>query len=189
MATVKGDVHDIGKNIVGVVLGCNNYEVIDLGVMVPAATILEVAREKHVDLVGLSGLITPSLDEMVHVAGELQREGFDVPLLIGGATTSRAHTAVKIAPAYGRPVVHVQDASRAVGVVASLKNPALCRAFVEANRSEQEKIRERYRGPQTAAIVSLDEARRRKPPFDWPDYQPPVPAFLGARVWESVPPR
>ena len=161
MATVKGDVHDIGKNIVGVVLGCNNYEVIDLGVMVPADKILEVAREKKVDLVGLSGLITPSLDEMVHVAGELEREGFEVPLLIGGATTSRAHTAVKIAPAYGRPVVHVQDASRAVGVVASLKNPAQCRAFVEENRSEQERIRERYRGPQTAAIVV---ARRSPPP-------------------------
>jgi 5-methyltetrahydrofolate--homocysteine methyltransferase len=187
MATVKGDVHDIGKNIVGVVLACNNYEVIDLGVMVPASRILEVAREKQVDLIGLSGLITPSLDEMVHVAGELEREGFDVPLLIGGATTSRAHTAVKIAPAYGRPVVHVQDASRAVGVVSRLKNPAQCRAFVEENRSEQEKIRERYRGPQTAAILPLAEARQRRPPFDWSDYQPPVPSFTGTRIWESVP--
>ena len=187
MATVKGDVHDIGKNIVGVVLACNNYEVIDLGVMVPASRILEVAREKQVDLIGLSGLITPSLDEMVHVAGEMEREGFNVPLLIGGATTSRAHTAVKIAPAYGRPVVHVQDASRAVGVVARLKNPAQCRAFAEENRSEQEKIRERYRGPQTAAILPLAEARQRRPPFDWSDYQPPVPSFIGARIWESVP--
>jgi 5-methyltetrahydrofolate--homocysteine methyltransferase len=187
MATVKGDVHDIGKNIVGVVLGCNNYEVIDLGVMVPATRILEVAREKKVDLVGLSGLITPSLDEMVHVASELEREGFDVPLLIGGATTSVAHTAVKIAPAYGRPVVHVQDASRAVGVVASLKNPAQCRAFVDKNRTEQERIRERYRGPQTAALISLEQARRRKPPFDWRAYQPPKPSFTGSRTWESVP--
>jgi 5-methyltetrahydrofolate--homocysteine methyltransferase len=129
MATVKGDVHDIGKNIVGVVLACNNYEVIDLGVMVPADKILEVAREKQVDLIGLSGLITPSLDEMVHVAGEMQRQGFRVPLLIGGATTSRAHTAVKIAPAYEQAVVHVLDASRAVGVVGSLKNPQLSAAF------------------------------------------------------------
>jgi 5-methyltetrahydrofolate--homocysteine methyltransferase len=187
MATVKGDVHDIGKNIVGVVLACNNYEVIDLGVMVPANKILEVAREKKVDLVGLSGLITPSLDEMVHVAGELEREGFDVPLLIGGATTSLAHTAVKIAPAYGKPVVHVQDASRAVGVVASLKNPAQCGPFVEQIRSEQEKIRERYRGPQTAALVSLEEARRRKLKLDWNNYQPPKPSFTGNRTWESVP--
>jgi 5-methyltetrahydrofolate--homocysteine methyltransferase len=187
MATVKGDVHDIGKNIVGVVLGCNNYEVIDLGVMVPASKILEVAREKKVDLVGLSGLITPSLDEMVHVASELQREGFEVPLLIGGATTSLAHTAVKIAPAYGRPVVHVQDASRAVGVVASLKNPAQCRSFVEENRNQQERIRERYRGPQTAVLLSLEEARRRKPQLDWQSYRPPRPSFTGTRTWDSVP--
>jgi 5-methyltetrahydrofolate--homocysteine methyltransferase len=187
MATVKGDVHDIGKNIVGVVLGCNNYEVIDLGVMVSATRILEVAREKKVDLVGLSGLITPSLDEMVHVASELQREGFQVPLLIGGATTSLAHTAVKIAPAYGRPVVHVQDASRAVGVVSSLKNPALCRSFVEENRGEQERIRERYRGPQTAVLLPIEEARRRKPQMDWRSYQPPKPSFTGTRIWESVP--
>jgi 5-methyltetrahydrofolate--homocysteine methyltransferase len=187
MATVKGDVHDIGKNIVGVVLSCNNYEVIDLGVMVPANKILEVARERKVDLVGLSGLITPSLDEMVHVAGELDREGFNVPLLIGGATTSRAHTAVKIAPAYRNPVVHVQDASRAVGVVASLRNPAQCRAFIEENSSEQERIRERYRGPQTVALLSIEEARRRKPPLDWTAYQPPAPSFFGNRTWESVP--
>ena len=120
MATVKGDVHDIGKNIVGVVLGCNNYEVIDLGVMVPWEKILKTAREKGADIVGLSGLITPSLDEMVHVAKEMERQGFTVPLLIGGATTSRTHTAVKIAPAYRHPVVHVQDASRAVGVMGNL---------------------------------------------------------------------
>src|SRR5205807_723513 len=125
MATVKGDVHDIGKNIVGVVLGCNNYEVIDLGVMVPTEKILQTAREKNVDVIGLSGLITPSLDEMAHVAKEMQRQGFTHPLLIGGATTSKAHTAVKIAPSYENPVIHVLDASRAVGVVSSLINPQL----------------------------------------------------------------
>ena len=134
MATVKGDVHDIGKNIVGVVLGCNNYEVIDLGVMVSAERILQAAREKKVDLIGLSGLITPSLDEMVHVAKEMEREGFSVPLLIGGATTSRAHTAVKIAPAYHQPVVHVLDASRAVGVVSSLSSQEQRAAFAAENR-------------------------------------------------------
>src|SRR5947199_3585477 len=123
MATVKGDVHDIGKNIVGVVLGCNNYEVIDLGVMVPCEQILKVARDKKVDIIGLSGLITPSLDEMVHVAREMQREGFHVPLLIGGATTSAKHTAVKIAPGYGETVIHVKDASRCVGVVDRLMRP------------------------------------------------------------------
>ena len=123
MATVKGDVHDIGKNIVGVVLGCNNYEIIDLGVMVPCEKILQTARETHADMIGLSGLITPSLDEMVHVAKEMEREGFTIPLLIGGATTSRVHTAVKIAPHFRQPVVHVVDASRAVGVVSQLKNP------------------------------------------------------------------
>src|SRR5439155_1015730 len=131
---VKGDVHDIGKNIVGVVLGCNNYEVIDLGVMVPCETILKVAREREADLIGLSGLITPSLDEMVHVAKEMEREGFTVPLLIGGATTSRAHTAVKIAPAYSNPVVHVPDASRAVGVAGQLKTPALRAELAAKNR-------------------------------------------------------
>ena len=130
MATVKGDVHDIGKNIVGVVLGCNNYEVIDLGVMVPAEKILQTAREKGADIIGLSGLITPSLDEMVHVAKEMERQGFSLPLLIGGATTSKAHTAVKIAPSYSQPVIHVLDASRAVGVVGSLLNPGLKPAFV-----------------------------------------------------------
>ena len=156
LATVKGDVHDIGKNIVGVVLGCNNYEVIDLGVMVPADRILEVARERNVDLIGLSGLITPSLDEMVHVAGEMQRQGFLVPLLIGGATTSRAHTAVKIAPAYGEEVVHVLDASRAVGVVASLKSATQRPAFAAENRKEQERLRGQHRGPQTAPLLPLE---------------------------------
>ena len=129
MATVKGDVHDIGKNIVGVVLACNNYEIVDLGVMVSAATILQTARETGADLIGLSGLITPSLEEMVHVAREMEREGFKVPLLIGGATTSKAHTAVKIAPAYSQPVVHVLDASRAVTVASQLKSPGVARGL------------------------------------------------------------
>ena len=187
MATVKGDVHDIGKNIVGVVLGCNNYEVIDLGVMVPAERILEVARTKRVDLIGLSGLITPSLEEMVHVARELEREGFQVPLLIGGATTSRAHTAVKIAPAYGQPVVHVADASRAVGVVASLKSTEQRTAFADQNRREQERTREQHRGPRVAKLLSIEEARRRKAAIDWRSYTPPVPSFTGVRKWECIP--
>src|SRR5208337_2474591 len=137
-------VHDIGKNIVGVVLGCNNYEVIDLGVMVPCEKILATAREKKVDIIGISGLITPSLDEMAHVAKELKREGFHIPLLIGGATTSRAHTSVKIAPGYGQAVVHVLDASRAVGVVGSLINPRLKPAFVKHNFAEQERLRREH---------------------------------------------
>ena len=131
--------HDIGKNIVGVVLGCNNYEIIDLGVMVPCEKILQTARDTHADMIGLSGLITPSLDEMVHVAKEMEREGFTIPLLIGGATTSRVHTAVKIAPHFRQPVVHVLDASRAVGVVSQLKNPETRPAFQEENLKEQEK--------------------------------------------------
>jgi 5-methyltetrahydrofolate--homocysteine methyltransferase len=187
MATVKGDVHDIGKNIVGVVLGCNNYEVIDLGVMVSADRILQTAREKNVDLIGLSGLITPSLDEMVHVAREMERQGFSVPLLIGGATTSRAHTAVKIAPGYRQPVVHVLDASRAVGVVSSLSSAAQRPEFARKNCDEQEKLRQQYSGPRIAPLVSLQEARARKAPIDWTTYRPPVPSFTGKRTWDSVP--
>jgi 5-methyltetrahydrofolate--homocysteine methyltransferase len=182
MATVKGDVHDIGKNIVGVVLGCNNYEVVDLGVMVPCEKILKTARDAGADLVGLSGLITPSLDEMVHVAREMEREGFTVPLLIGGATTSRAHTAVKIAPAYSQPVVHVLDASRAVGVVGRLASPELRPAFAEENRREQEKMRETHRRPKSQKLRTLDEARRRRLQFDWARYTPPQPSFTGIRV-------
>src|SRR5881392_27570 len=144
MATVKGDVHDIGKNIVGVVLQCNNYDVVDLGVMVPAAKILETAREKQADVIGLSGLITPSLDEMVHVAQEMEREGFHLPLLIGGATTSRAHTAVKIAPHYQASTVHVLDASRAVGVVNSLLNTELKSAFDKKTRDDYERLRREH---------------------------------------------
>ena len=152
MATVKGDVHDIGKNIVGVVLGCNNYEVIDLGVMVPAEKILQVAREQGVDIIGLSGLITPSLDQMVHVASELKREGFQTPLLIGGATTSAKHTAVKIAPAYDHPVVHVLDASRCVGVVDRLLSDNLRDEMVRDNARLQEQLVASYRQRQAKLI-------------------------------------
>src|SRR5437868_3769007 len=162
MATVKGDVHDIGKNIVGVVLGCNNYEVIDLGVMVPTEKILETARERGANIIGLSGLITPSLDEMVHVAKEMERQGFHLPLLIGGATTSKAHTAVKIAPGYSEPVVHVLDASRAVGVVGSLINPGLKPGFVQNVRAEYEKLRAHHGEVKGKPLLSLEEARARK---------------------------
>jgi 5-methyltetrahydrofolate--homocysteine methyltransferase len=187
MATVKGDVHDIGKNIVGVVLGCNNYEVIDLGVMVPCEKILETAREIGADMVGLSGLITPSLDEMVHVAREMERESFKVPLLIGGATTSRAHTAVKIAPAYGQPVVHVLDASRAVGVVGRLASAELKPAFANENRSEQERLRDVHLAPKSQKLRTLDEARQRRLEVDWSSYTPPRPTFTGIRVVSPVP--
>jgi 5-methyltetrahydrofolate--homocysteine methyltransferase len=186
MATVKGDVHDIGKNIVGVVLGCNNYEVIDLGVMTPCEKILKRARETGADLIGLSGLITPSLDEMIHVAKEMEREGFKIPLLIGGATTSKIHTAVKIAPSYSQPVVHVQDASRAVGVVGRLASDGRRAEFAEENRKEQDRLRHAYR-PHAQALLSLEEARHRKPPLDWANGRPPRPSFLGVRVWDPAP--
>ncbi len=186
MATVKGDVHDIGKNIVGVVLGCNNYEVIDLGVMVPCEHILRAARERQVDIIGLSGLITPSLDEMVHVAKEMTREGFRVPLLIGGATTSKAHTAVKIAPAYDEPVVHVLDASRSVGVLGSLMNVEQKALFVEKNRAQQEDARRTHqeRGPKV--LLSLAQARERKAPINWKAEDVPAPSFTGLRVLDAV---
>jgi 5-methyltetrahydrofolate--homocysteine methyltransferase len=187
MATVKGDVHDIGKNIVGVVLGCNNYEVIDLGVMVPSDTILKTAREKNADLIGLSGLITPSLEEMVHVAQEMQREGFTTPLLIGGATTSRMHTAVKIAPVYGQPVVHVLDASRAVGVMSNLTSAELKKNFTEGNRRDQEQLRERHQARRAQALLPFAEARRKQPVLDWSGYLPPRPSFLGTRAYNAVP--
>jgi 5-methyltetrahydrofolate--homocysteine methyltransferase len=188
MATVKGDVHDIGKNIVGVVLGCNNYEVIDLGVMVPCERLLAVAREQNVDLIGVSGLITPSLDEMVHVAKEMERQGFTVPLLIGGATTSRAHTAVKIAPEYRQPVVHVLDASRAVGVAGSLISPEQRPAFVKGIREEQEALREQHAGRRAQrSLLPLEEARRRRPRLDWSNGHIARPAFLGARALDRVP--
>jgi 5-methyltetrahydrofolate--homocysteine methyltransferase len=182
MATVKGDVHDIGKNIVGVVLGCNNYEVIDLGVMVPCEKILATAREKKVDMIGLSGLITPSLDEMVHVAREMKREGFDLPLLIGGATTSKAHTAVKIAPNYEHGVVHVLDASRAVGVVGSLINRDQNTRFVDTIRTEYEKIRLQHQGHKDKPLLSLEEARKRRTQVEWKADDIAKPLFTGVRV-------
>jgi 5-methyltetrahydrofolate--homocysteine methyltransferase len=187
MATVKGDVHDIGKNIVGVVLGCNNYEVIDLGVMVPCATVLKTARERKVDIIGLSGLITPSLDEMVHVAREMSREGFQVPLLIGGATTSKAHTAVKIAPGYTQPVVHVLDASRAVGVVSKLMSPDQKEAFAASIRLEQDQVREAHQDRGPRPLLTLAKARERKLPVDWEKSAIPKPAFSGIRVLDPFP--
>ncbi|APE32222.1 methionine synthase [Halomonas aestuarii] len=186
MATVKGDVHDIGKNIVGVVLQCNNYEVIDLGVMVPAERILQTARDENADIIGLSGLITPSLDEMVHVAKEMQRQGFTLPLLIGGATTSKAHTAVKIEPGYDQPVIYVSDASRAVGVAGKLLSPALKPAYVDEIRAEYETVRERNaRRRPKAADLSYEEARQRKPAMDWEGYTPPRPAITGLEVFDD----
>jgi 5-methyltetrahydrofolate--homocysteine methyltransferase len=188
LATVKGDVHDIGKNIVGVVLACNNYEVIDLGVMVPAERILEAAKGSGADLVGLSGLITPSLEEMVHVAREMERQGLTVPLLIGGATTSRAHTAVRIAPAYRGPVVHVLDASRAVGVVGQLRSAERRRAFDAENRREQERLRGEHQARRSEKpLLPLDEARRRRTRIDWTAYAPPQPCFRGPRELDDVP--
>ncbi len=188
LATVKGDVHDIGKNIVGVVLGCNNYEVIDLGVMTPADKILKVAREENVDIIGLSGLITPSLDEMIHVAREMTREGFSVPLLIGGATTSRVHTAVKIAQAYPPGVVHVLDASRAVGVVQTLVNADQRAAFLEKNEAEQQTAREQHaRKGREKAMLTIEEARSRRTRIDWKADDIAKPAFVGVRVLDDYP--
>ena len=184
MATVKGDVHDIGKNIVGVVLQCNNYDVIDLGVMVPAAKILDTAREKKADVIGLSGLITPSLDEMVHVAQEMEREGFRLPLLIGGATTSRAHTAVKIAPHYHASTVHVLDASRAVGVVNALLNEQLKSDFDRKTREDYERLRREHAAKtQAKKLLTLEQARANRTPIDWSSYVPPKPECLGVRVY------
>jgi len=185
MATVKGDVHDIGKNIVGVVLGCNNYEIIDLGVMVPAEKILQTAREKGAHIIGLSGLITPSLDEMMHVAKEMERQGFSLPLLIGGATTSKAHTAVRIAPSYSQPVIHVLDASRAVGVVGSLINPGLKPAFVENVRGEYDKLRAQHSAQTAKPLLTVEEARRRHTPIEWKEADVSKPAFTGVRVLSS----
>jgi 5-methyltetrahydrofolate--homocysteine methyltransferase len=189
LATVKGDVHDIGKNIVGVVLACNNYEIIDLGVMVQTEKILSTARELDVDLIGLSGLITPSLDEMVHVAGEMAREGFKVPLLIGGATTSAIHTAVRIAPAYEEPVVYVLDASRAVGVVGNLMNADLRAAFIQENDRAQNAARQNYLARQNQVpLVSIEEARRRRLPLEWSaTARPARPSFVGIQVLSHFP--
>src|SRR5213082_2374448 len=162
LATVKGDVHDIGKNIVGVVLGCNNYQVIDLGVMVPAEKILETAATEGADLVGLSGLITPSLDQMVDVAKEMERRGLELPLLIGGATTSRQHTAVRIAPAYSQPVVHVLDASRVVGVVSDLLDPVRRERLDADNRADQDRLRDLHAEKVARPILSLEAARENR---------------------------
>ncbi len=187
LATVKGDVHDIGKNIVGVVLACNNYEIIDLGVMTPASKILSVARERNADAIGLSGLITPSLDEMAHVAAEMEREGFDIPLLIGGATTSRVHTAVKIHPRYTRSqAVHVNDASRAVGVVSSLLSPGTRAAAIQAVRDEYRKVAAAHeRGEAEKTRTSLAKARANALALDWGAYRPATPTFIGARTFDD----
>jgi 5-methyltetrahydrofolate--homocysteine methyltransferase len=188
MATVKGDVHDIGKNIVGVVLACNNYEVIDLGVMVPCEKILKTAKEQNVDIIGLSGLITPSLDEMQHVAREMQREGFTTPLLIGGATTSRVHTAVKIAPNYEPPVVHVLDASRAVPVVGALINPETRGNFALKNQGEQRRDRELFESSrEQKRFLTLDQARANRTPIDWATADVARPEFTGVRLLKNYP--
>lgn len=188
MATVKGDVHDIGKNIVGVVLACNNYEIIDLGVMVPSSKILQVAREENVDIIGLSGLITPSLDEMVHVASEMEREGLDLPLLIGGATTSRVHTAVKIHPKYERgQTVYVVDASRAVGVVSQLLSPDAKAGYIQSVKDEYAKVAEAHaRNEAEKQRLPLASARANPFKIDWSNYQPPRPSFLGTKVIDDI---
>ena len=186
MATVKGDVHDIGKNIVGVVLQCNNYDVIDMGVMVPAEQILQTARLEKVDIIGLSGLITPSLDEMVHIAKEMQRQGFTIPLMIGGATTSRAHTAVKIEPNYTGTTVYVADASRAVGVASNLLSADLNANFVKELREEYAEVRERHKGKESKTKQhDLVSARQNK--FNWGNYEPVKPKFLGVKVFDDIP--
>ncbi|CAN5314719.1 hypothetical protein BH09BAC3_BH09BAC3_11380 [soil metagenome] len=188
MATVKGDVHDIGKNIVGVVLSCNNYEVVDLGVMVPTEKILEAARREKVDIIGLSGLITPSLDEMVHVAKEMQREGMTLPLLIGGATTSRIHTAVKIDPVYDGPVVYVLDASRSVPVASEFINPETRGSFKSRIKQEYVQLRKDHASRQQEKnYISLIEARKNKVKIDWANFQPTEPSFIGKRVYKNYP--
>jgi 5-methyltetrahydrofolate--homocysteine methyltransferase len=187
LATVKGDVHDIGKNIVGVVLGCNSYEVIDLGVMVPAQTILDTALEENCDIVGLSGLITPSLDEMVGVAREMERRGLDLPLMVGGATTSRQHTAVKVAPEYRNPTVHVLDASRVVDVVAALLDPDRRAKLDAENRVDQERLRVLHAQRDAKPLLTVNEARARRTPVEWRAEDLAVPSFLGLRRMESFP--
>ena len=186
LATVKGDVHDIGKNIVGVVLGCNNYEIVDLGVMVPMDRILQTAIDEKADLIGLSGLITPSLDEMVFVAREMSRRGFTIPLLIGGATTSRQHTSVKIAPEFGEPVVHVLDASRAVDVVSNLLSPTQRPGFVAANRAEQDRLRQQHASLKRRPLRPWPAAQANRPPLIWSTDTVATPAFTGARLLDDV---
>jgi 5-methyltetrahydrofolate--homocysteine methyltransferase len=186
LATVKGDVHDIGKNIVGVVLACNNYEVIDMGVMVPADKILARAKEVRADIIGLSGLITPSLDEMVHVAREMERQQFKVPLLIGGATTSRAHTAIKIAPHYSQPVIHILDASRAVPVTTSLLSEEGKPEFVAQHQAEYEAVRKSHATPRQP-LVAIEQARARRTPIEWRAEDIPTPEFTGIRALDNFP--
>ncbi len=188
LATVKGDVHDIGKNIVGIVLACNNYNVIDLGVMVPAEKILEAAKREKVDVIGLSGLITPSLDEMVHFAKEMEREKMDLPLLIGGATTSRIHTAVKIDPVYSGPVIHVLDASRSVPVASEFINPATREAFKLRVKQEYKDLRKDHEGRQQLKnYIPLDEARKNRTKIDWSQVKFTKPAFTGRKELVSYP--
>lgn len=187
LATVKGDVHDIGKNIVGVVLGCNNYDVVDLGVMVHCEEILRMAEESDADIIGLSGLITPSLDEMVHVARQMERRGMNLPLLIGGATTSRRHTSIKIAPEYGGATVHVIDASRVGGVISQLLNPATRGEFVEEYRQRQERDRRVYKQRGSRPMLTLEEARRNRPPLQYSAETCPKPSFTGRRVIDEMP--
>jgi len=188
MATVKGDVHDIGKNIVGVVLQCNNYEVVDIGVMVPCEKILAAAEEHNCDVIGLSGLITPSLDEMCHVAAEMERLGIDKPLLIGGATTSKVHTAVKIAPKFEKSVIYVPDASRVIGVVAELLSDDRKTAYAADVRSEYDDIRERHAGRKKRTnFLQIAEARNRAYPIEWNSYEPPKPEFLGRKAFLDYP--
>jgi 5-methyltetrahydrofolate--homocysteine methyltransferase len=187
MATVKGDVHDIGKNIVGVVLQCNNFDVVDLGVMVACETILETARKENADMVGLSGLITPSLEEMAHVAKEMQRLGFTLPLLIGGATTSRTHTAVKIEPNYSGPTVWVPDASRAVGVATQLASDELRAKYMQDVRADYVKVREQHARKTGQKSVSLEAARANAVRIDWASYQPPAPRHLGLTALRNYP--
>ena len=188
MATVKGDVHDIGKNIVGVVLGCNNYEIVDLGVMVSCEKILKAAKDENVDIIGLSGLITPSLDEMQHVAKEMQRQGFNLPLLIGGATTSREHTAVKIAPGYEHSIIHVVDASKAVGVASKLLSEENQKSFIQENKKVQEEFREKFLSKRTSKpLLSIADARQRDTKIDWRKEDIPNPNFTGMRVESDFP--
>ena len=187
MATVKGDVHDIGKNIVGVVLQCNNYEVVDLGVMVPAQKILDKAKEVDADVIGLSGLITPSLDEMVNLAGEMERQGFQIPLLIGGATTSRAHTAVKIKPRYEGPVIWVKDASRSVPVVSALLSDTQRPQLLADTDADYASLRERHANKTERPLLSLDDARVHRTPIEWEGYTPPAPTFTGTKVFTDYP--
>lgn len=188
LATVKGDVHDIGKNIVGVVLQCNSYEVIDMGVMVPCEKILQTAREENIDIIGLSGLITPSLDEMVHVAKEMERQGFDIPLLIGGATTSRAHTSVKIEHNYHGPVVYVPDASRSVGVAGSLLSENLKTEFIAKIKNEYAEVRKRHQGRRSKTKQhKIESARNNRFKAEWKDYNPSVPSFLGIKTFIDYP--